>query len=163
MHWYAVSVKPHQETHAELSLQRLRVETFSPRLKRARVIRRKHQTTISPLFPGYLFARFHFQADYRAVSYARGVRKIVEFGTTPAIVDEEIIAAIKSRVEDGYVTVPAASFRAGQTVRITEGPLQGLEAIFEREMSDHERVVLLVRALSYQARVIVESQYVVNL
>jgi transcriptional antiterminator RfaH len=163
MHWYAVSVKPHHETHAQRSLQRLEVETFCPQLKRARIVRRKHETTITPLFPGYLFARFHFQKDYRAVSYARGVRKIVEFGASPATVDDEIIAAIKSRVEDGYVTVPAVCFSPGQTVRITEGPLQGLHAIFEREMSDHERVILLLRALSFQARVIVDSQYVVNL
>ncbi len=163
MHWYAVSVKPHHETQAQCSLERLKVEIFCPQIKRMRVIRRKHQTTVNPLFPGYLFARFNFQKDHRAVSYARGVRKIVEFGATPSAVDEEIIAAIKGRVEDGYVTVPAACFSPGQTVRIIDGPLQGLQAIFEREMSDHERVVLLLRALSYQARVIVDSQYVVNL
>jgi transcriptional antiterminator RfaH len=60
------------------------------------------------------------------------------------------------------VTVPTRIFTPGQNVRITEGPLQGFEAIFERDMSDQERVVLLVRALSYQARVIVDAQYVVN-
>ena len=64
MHWYAVSVKPHHETHAQRSLQRLELETFCPQLKRARIVRRKHETTITPLFPGYLFARFHFQKDY---------------------------------------------------------------------------------------------------
>ena len=162
MHWYAVNAKRREETHAELSLNRLGVETFYPQLRRERVIRRKRQTTISPLFPGYLFAKFHFPTDQRAVAYARGVRKIVEFGVTPAIVDEEIIEAIKNRVQDGYVTVPTRTFTPGQNVRITEGPLQGFEAIFERDMSDQERVVLLVRALSYQARVIVDAQYVVN-
>jgi transcriptional antiterminator RfaH len=163
MHWYAVKAKHHQEGHAVLSLQRLGVETFFPLLQRSRVIRRKRQTTTGPLFPGYLFAKFNFQTHHRAVSYAHGVGKIVEFGIIPAIVDEEIITAIEDRIQGGYVTVPTQSFTRGQAVRITEGYLQGLHAIFERDMSDQERVVLLVQALSYQARVIVSSQHVVNL
>jgi transcriptional antiterminator RfaH len=162
MHWYALKAKHRQEIHAELSLNRLGVETFYPQLMRERVIRRKRQTTISPLFPGYLFAKFQLSTHQRAVAYARGVGKIVEFGVTPAIVDEEIIQAIKSRVQNGYVTIATRIFTPGQNVRITEGPMQGFEAIFERDMSDQERVVLLVRALSYQARVIVDAQYVVN-
>jgi transcriptional antiterminator RfaH len=163
MHWYAVNVKHHQEAQAEISLQRLGVETFYPLLRRSRIIRRKPQITTGPLFPGYLFAKFSYQAHYRAVSYAHGVARIVEFGVVPAIVDEGIIRAIEDRVEDGYVTIPAHTFKRGEPVRITEGHLQGLQAVFERNMSDQERVVLLVQALSYQARVIVNSQHVVNL
>ena len=91
MHWYAINTKPHREKQAELHLSQLSVETFLPLLRRSKVIRRMRKTVIGPLFPGYLFARFDVQDHYRAVSYARGVRKIVEFGSTPARVDEELI------------------------------------------------------------------------
>jgi transcriptional antiterminator RfaH len=110
MLWYAVKAKRRQETHAELSLQRHGVETFYPQLMQSKVIRRKRQTITGPLFPGYLFAKFHFGEQQRAVSYARGVQKIVKFGDTPAIVAEDIIDAIRSRVRDGYVTVPTPTF-----------------------------------------------------
>src|SRR5207249_243143 len=84
MHWYAVNVKPHQERLAELNLHRLGVEAFCPLLKQRKMIRRRQQISTSPLFPGYLFARFRLEDQYRAVIYARGVRKVVAFGATPA-------------------------------------------------------------------------------
>jgi transcriptional antiterminator RfaH len=160
MHWYAVNSKPRQENLAEQNLQRLGVETFYPQLRQNKVIRRRRQTVIGPLFPGYLFVRFNLDAQYRAVNYARGVRKLVAFGSEPVLVDDEIIESIKSRLQDGYVTIQRAPFTPGQIVRIQEGPLRGLEAIFEREMGDQERAMLLLKTLSFQARVIVDLEYV---
>lgn len=163
MKWYAVKTKPHQEPLADLNLQRLGVETFFPRLEQNKLIRRKRQTVIGPLFPGYLFARLDLDVHYRAVTYARGVQRVVAFGSTPAIVEEEIIEALKSRLHDGCVLVPQQKFSPGQVVRIQEGPLGGLDAIFEREMSDHRRVALLLQTLSFRARVIVDMEQVANL
>ncbi len=163
MYWYVVQTKPNQENLAQGNLQRFGVEIFNPQLRQNRVIRGRRQTVICPLFPGYLFARFNMDTHYRAVNYAQGVRKLVAFGPVPVTVDEEIIESIKSRCHDGCVTVTPSSFTPGQVVRIQEGPLRGLEAIFEQEMSDHQRAVLLLRALSYQARVVVALEHVVNL
>ncbi len=162
MPWYTVNTKPQHERVAELSLQKLGVETFYPQLKQRKVIRRRAETRIGPLFPGYLFARFQLDTHYRAVTYARGVRNIVTFGTMPATVEDEIIEGIRARLHDGYLTVPAPSFMPGEIIRIQTGPLQGLEAVFVREMSDHERVVLLLRTLTYQARVVLPVEQVVN-
>jgi len=162
MHWYAVRTKPNQERQAELSVQRLGVETFYPQMKQRRVIRRREQMIIGSLFPGYLFARLNMAVHYRAAKYARGVLDLVAFGSIPAIVDEEIIEGIRARLQDGCLAVPAVSFTPGAVVRIHAGHLQGLEAVFEREMSDHERVVLLLRTLTYQARVVLPVEQVVN-
>jgi len=158
MNWYAVNTKPHQEDLAELTLQRLGVETFCPQLKQNKVIGQRRLTVTGSLFPGYLFARFNLDTHYRAVNYAQGVRKVVTFGPDPAIVDAEMIESIKSKLQDGYVTVQRSLFTPGQTVRIQEGPLRGLEAIFVQEMSDHQRVMLMLQTLSYQARVVVDLE-----
>src|SRR2546422_10329939 len=162
MPWYTVNTKSQHERVAELSLQKLGVETFYPQLKQRKVIRRRAETRIGPLFPSSLFARFQLDTHYRAVTYARGVRNIVTFGTMPATVEDEIIEGIRARLHDGYLTVPAPSFMPGEIIRIQTGPLQGLEAVFVREMSDHERVVLLLRTLTYQARVVLPFEQVVN-
>ena len=138
------------------------METFCPRIKQRKVIRRKEQTVISALFPRYLFARLNLQTQYRAVAYARGVRSLVAFGFLPVAVDKSIIEGIRSRLEDGYLAFKAPSFMPGQVVRIQAGLLQGLEAIFERQMNDQQRAVLLLRTLSYQARVVVPLEQVVN-
>jgi len=164
MDWYAVNTKPRQEKVAEANLRQLGVETFCPQLKREKWIRRKWQTVVGPLFPGYLFARFDAKTQLRAVKYARGVRRIVGFGPAPVRVDEGIIESIRSRIRNGYVTVqPSAPLAPGQAVRIHGGPLEGLRAVFEREMSDRQRVVLLLQALSYQARVVVARGWVAAL
>ena len=103
---------------------------------------------VGPLFPCYLFSRFGYEDQQRAVSYARGVRRIVVFGTTPGVVEQDVIDAMKSRLEDGYVTANSLKLSLGDVVRIQDGPLSGLEAVFERQMSGHDRVVLLLRTLA---------------
>jgi transcriptional antiterminator RfaH len=153
MSWYAVSTKPHQEKQAELHIKQYGIECFLPLLKESKIIRRTRKTVIEPLFPGYLFARFDLDKHCRAVSYATGVRKIVEFGSGPVELDATMIDAIKERVSDGYVTLMPVRPVHGQIVRIKGGPLAGLEAVFMREMTDRNRVLLLLNTLGFHAKV----------
>jgi transcriptional antiterminator RfaH len=155
MHWYVIRTKPHQESRAEFHLRQLSVETFLPRLKQRKTVRRQHKTVVEPLFPRYLFARFDVNDRYRAVNFTRGVLNIVEFGLRPAEVSESLIEAIKEQLEDGYVTPQADRFHQGQLVYIKGGPLAGLEAVFVREMKEQDRVLLLLKALGFNARITV--------
>jgi transcriptional antiterminator RfaH len=152
MHWYAVSTKPHQEKQVELHITQCGIECFLPLLKQRKIIRRTRKTVINPLFPGYLFARFDLDKHYRAVSYATGVRKIVEFGEGPVELDARMIDAIKERLDDGYVTLMPVHPMRGQVVRINSGPLAGLEAVFVREMTDRNRAIVLLNTLGFHAR-----------
>ena len=163
MKWYTVNTKPRQETLAAQSLMRLGVETFLPQFKRSKLIRGKRRPVTSALFPGYLFARFDMPTHYRAVNFSRGVRRVVSFGSAPVTIEDEMIESIKGKLLDGYAVPQASSFSPGQPVRIQEGPLRGLEAVFERPMDDQHRVILLLKALSYQAHVVVELDDVANL
>jgi transcriptional antiterminator RfaH len=153
MNWYAIHTKPRQETLAQSSLDREHVETFFPKLKRRRTIRRVRRWVTGPLFPCYIFARFDPVASGRLVKFANGVTNIVNFGGKPAIVDEGILDAIRAHAEDNVVTVTPVTFKPGDRVEIQAGPMQGLQGIFEREMSDRDRVVLLLDALAKGARV----------
>lgn len=161
-HWYVISTKPHQEASAEANIRRLGVETFCPRLMQRRVIRHGIQACVNPLFPGYMFARFEMEHHYRFILYTRGIKKIVSFGEEPAIVEDRLIEEIRRRLQDGCGLDPGAEFRHGQVVRIKHGPLHGLEAIFENEMTGAQRAMLLLKTLSYQARVVVDLKDIVN-
>ncbi len=154
--WYVVHAKPHQEETVESQLQQMGMEVFCPRLKQSKIIRRQRKTVVTPLFPGYLFSRFRLRDQYRAVIYARGVRRVVCFGTTPAPVDDRLIEGIRERHIEGCVVIAPHRYAAGQSVKIRDGSFCGLEAVFERELSGAQRAVLLLKALSYQARVIVD-------
>ncbi|MBI5673620.1 MAG: hypothetical protein HZC50_10355 [Nitrospirae bacterium] len=161
-YWYAVRTKPRCEAFAEANLQRLGVEVFLPMLiegKPMSVVERKSAT---PLFPGYLFVRCVMPTQYRAVSYATGVKDVVSFGAGPSIVDDSIIDSIKGQAVDGIIEIADGTLVPGKAVRIHEGPLCGLDTVFERKLNGTSRVVLLLKALSYQARVVIDLRGVVN-
>ena len=160
MHWYTVSTKPHQEKQAESHIKQWGIECLLPLLKVSKVIRRVRKTVIQPLFPGYLFARFELERHYRAVSYATGVRKIVEFGSGPVELDATMIDAIKERLNDGCVTLMPVRPMEGQVVRIKGGPLAGLEAVFVRQMTDRNRALLLLNTLGLHARLTIDIDQV---
>jgi len=161
MEWYLVQSKPRQEHVAALNVQRLGVESFCPRIKQSKIVRWKKQVVIETLFPGYLFALFDRGSQFRTVNFALGVARVITFGGVPARVDEEIINSIKTRIHDSWMNVePKASFKSGQKVQITEGPFCGLEAVFEQQLSGTQRVALLLQAVSYHARVIIERRHV---
>ena len=162
-HWYAVNTKARCEAFACASLDRLGVEVFLPMLNEQKVIGGSRHSMTSPLFPRYLFAKFDVLRQSRGVKYARGVRNIVTFGSGPSIVDDSIILAIRSQATDGVIKLSEDRFLPGQIVQIQGGPLCGLEAIFEKKLDGTSRAVLLLKAISFQARVILESQHVANL
>jgi len=110
---------------------------------------------LRPLFPGYLFARFCLAVSLRAVKYSRGVSRVVGGVGQPWPVNEAIIADIRERIgPDGCVEMHERSFRMGDQVCITAGPLAGWSGIFDSELSDAERVVILIETLQ-QGRVVI--------
>jgi transcriptional antiterminator RfaH len=161
--WYAVNTKTRCEAIACASLDRHGVEVFLPMLRERKVLRGKCRPTTSPLFPRYLFAKFDVSSQLRTVKYARGVKNIVTFGSGPSVVDDSIIQAIRSQLTEGVIELSEDRFSPGQIVRIQDGPLCGLEAVFEKKLAGTSRAVLLLKAMSFQARVILESRYVANM
>lgn len=151
--WYAIHTKHRQEALAQRSLDREGVETFYPKLRQRKTIRRVRKWVTGPLFPCYIFARFDLTQSARLVKYATGVLKIVSFGAKPVVVADEIIASISYHADDDVVTVEPPRFRAGELVEIQSGPLRGLQGVFARELSDRDRVVVLLEVLATGARV----------
>src|SRR5438034_11774239 len=100
---------------------------------------------LRPLFPGYLFARFCAAVLLRAVKYSRGVLRVVGGGGSPWSVDDGIIADIRERIgPEGCVEIVERPLQMGDPVCITAGPLAGWSGVFDSELSDAERVVILI-------------------
>lgn len=157
--WYAIQTKPHREDQAASNIGRLGLAVLLPKVKRERLEYGNRAVSIKPLFPGYLFARFSPSSHLRSIRYARGVNRVVCFGELPVPLSEEVVDTIKARVgRDGFVNLNSSkSFRKGDQVVVNEGPLQGLAGVFEQELSDGERAVVLLKTVEYQARVLVEK------
>ena len=160
INWYAIQTKPCREDLAAVNIGRMGLEIFLPKIQQEKFIWGRPQSVLKPLFPNYLFAQFCPRAFLHLIRYARGVRRVISAGEVPLPVDESIIQIIRSHVgQGGLVTFGTRPLRPGDRVVVEEGPLKGLMGIFERELGGRERVVLLLEAIEFQARVLTEKRY----
>jgi transcriptional antiterminator RfaH len=158
VNWYAIQTKPRQEDQAAYNIRRLGIEVLLPRIKQQKLVWGRKKQVVKPLFPRYLFARFSPSPYLHSVKYARGVKRVVCAGDVPVPLDEEIIRSIQSRLgKDGIVHKNPSALRNGDQVIISDGPLQGLAGVFERDFSDGERAVILLKMVEYQVRVFIET------
>jgi len=157
MHWFAIQTRPSAEAAAESQLRLLRIETLLPLARRPiRHATRAARMLLRPLFPGYLFARFCAATSLRAARSSRGVLRVLGSASdSPWPIDDGVIAAIRARLgSQGCVELIDRPFGVGDSVRVTDGPLAGWSGIFDCELSDAERVVILIDTLQ-QGRVVI--------
>jgi transcriptional antiterminator RfaH len=158
VHWYCLHTKPQKEEPvASFCSAQLGLETYYPRLRQYRTIRRKRRLVIRPLFPRYLFCRFDAGDLFRAVSYAPDMVEIVSAGSTPTIVATDLIEGLKSWAgnEVDILTLQPA-MRVGDQVEITNGPMRGLSGTILKESAESVRVTILLSFLLNGAHLNVE-------
>jgi transcriptional antiterminator RfaH len=102
---------------------------------------------VEAMFPGYLFAKFIYSTQHRAVESSHGIRGIVHFGDRLATLPENLVVALKSRVGAEEVMTVDCSIKVGQPVEIIEGPFRGLEAVVTRLQPAKERIRVLLEFL----------------
>jgi transcriptional antiterminator RfaH len=154
--WYAIHTHLHQENRSEANLRAWNVETFYPKIKGQRRNEFSGAITyvIKPFFQRYLFGRFPQQWLHK-VWFTRGVESVVSFGGTPSPVDDDVIEFFRTRADkDGFIKV-GEELKPGDTVVMGGGMLDSLEGVFEREMNDSERVMILLKTIKYQGHIIV--------
>jgi transcriptional antiterminator RfaH len=159
--WYAIYTNPKQEERAESNLRAWGVETLNPRSKEFSRRRRPIKTKflIKQLFPRYIFAHFAGKL-LREVCFTRGVHSVVSFGNEPTSVEDEIISLIRLRIsDDGYVHL-GQDLKKGDKVIVKNGPFSNFMGMFERSMTDSDRVLILLTTVSYQARAVLVREQV---
>jgi transcriptional antiterminator RfaH len=98
---------------------------------------------VEAMFPGYLFAKFTYSTQHRAVENSHGIRGIVHFGNRLATLDEDIVAGLQSKVGAEEIVTVDCSFKVGESVQITEGPFQGLEVLVTHLLPAKDRIRVL--------------------
>lgn len=145
--WYVVHCQPLRERYAALNLgQRLGLTVYLPEVRRFYGGRVEE----APLFPRYLFV----QADLQVVAVSQintieGVNRLVDFGGQPVPVTQKVIGALYAQVEVLNVNggLPEHGLQYGEPLRIVDGPLAGMEAIFVGPLSPSARVRVLIEFL----------------
>lgn len=136
--WYVIYTKPKSEERVSEQLRRINLEVFNPKLRREKIV---------PLFPCYIFVKVNSLKYYRLLKYTRGVKRILGNGETPYIVPQEVIDIIKLKEKNGYVEVEPR-LKKGDSIILKGGPFKNFLGIFEEELSDKERVKILLGTIS---------------
>lgn len=129
--WYAVHVASRKEKGVEAVLAEKGYRCFLPMYSKRTAWSDRVKTTQVPLFCGYVFAQFDVR--YRLpVLVTPNVRSIVGNGKIPVPIPEEHLEAIRIALSHGLPVEPYDCLTEGETVRVTKGPLAGIEGLFLR-------------------------------
>lgn len=153
--WFAVHTRHQHESLVAANLRSKGFEVFLPNYQAIHRWSDRSKRVTLPLFPGYLF--FANAIDrWLQVASTPGVNAIVRVGTTPAEIPDSEISGIRRMVESKLQVEPHPFLSDGDIVRITAGPLAGLEGIVCRK-KDALRLVLSIRLLGRSAAVEVDG------
>lgn len=142
--WYVMHVRRGSQPQVAAYLEGKGIEAYLPVIKRPG--RARGSVTTVPLFPGYFFVRLDLQLEEWLIARsAPGVQYLLGGRGAPTPVADEILGAIRERVEAELSRGVAVPFRAGERVRLTEGSLRDVEAVFDRTLNASGRVRVLIR------------------
>lgn len=159
--WFALHVRPNYEQLAATILGNKGYEQFVPQVERfesAEQRRTPSRAALRILYPGYVFCRFDAQIGGPIVT-TPGVIRIVGNGVSPIPIADEEIDKIKLIIQSRLPAYPWPFVHAGNRVRITEGPLNGLEGIIIKVKSVH-RLIVSIDFLQRSAAVEIDASWV---
>jgi transcription termination/antitermination protein NusG len=130
--WYALYTRGHCEQLVCDQLAAKGFHVFLPKIDVWSQRAGKRHLISVPTFPGYLFLRHAIDKSSNIeVRKARGLVRILgECWDTPSAVPDAEIEAIQTTLHASIPVLPHPYLREGQRVRITQGPLRGVEGIF---------------------------------
>jgi transcriptional antiterminator RfaH len=125
--WWGIYTKPRQEKPLARDLFRAEVPFFLPLIQRTIYRGRRIQSSV-PMFPGYLFLFGSDQERLRAICTDRVSQLLVVHDAKTLVQD---LSWIHRLIQASALLSPERTLRAGRQVRITSGPLAGLEGTLE--------------------------------
>ncbi|HUS16648.1 MAG TPA: transcription termination/antitermination NusG family protein [Chloroflexia bacterium] len=155
--WYVVYCQPRKEAQvAQLLNAALEGVVYAPEV-RYRVRGEWHQ---GPLFPRYVFVQAGPGVICRSViETTPGAIRVLADGARLQTISAAAVETLRARVTwmNEHGGVPNHAFEAGERVRLTAGPLQGLEALFVGVLNADGRVRVLLDFLGRPNEVVVDG------
>lgn len=141
--WHVVHTKSRQEKVLSELLLASGVESFLPLVRKVRHYGHRRRVVEAPLFPSYLFLWGSSEATYIATGTKRaaGVVRVPD----QLRLDREL-QQIRLALEGHAELDPYPFLEKGRPVRVTGGPLRGVEGLIEDRRSPH-RLILQIHTL----------------
>lgn len=148
--WYALQVRSRIEKSIQTQLESKGYETFLPTHVSSRQWSDRVKSITLPLFPGYVFCRFAFDARLPVV-ITPGVHLVV------GKVDDDEIRALRLVLDSRLHAQPWPYLATGEAVRICRGPLKDLVGIVLRS-GGADRLILSVSLLMRSVSVEIDRE-----
>lgn len=152
--WYTIYCKPHKELQVADYLRSQELDVYLPTLNVKPVNPRSRK--IRPYFPRYLFVHAELASiGTSALKWIPGAIGLVEFDNEPAIVTDLFIDTLKQRIHEieSAGGLHLDGLESGDTVKITDGPFAGYEAIFDLRLSGNDRIQVLLHWMGREMKV----------
>lgn len=151
--WFCLRTQTKREHIAAAILDRLEeVEVFCPRISQVKKTRTGKKRFVEAMFPGYIFARFHYSTHSRQVVYSQGITRLVELGERRVIPDQ-IIQDLKASIPEGVIEALDLSVEPGAEIEFVTGTLRGLNGKVLAQLPAKNRVQILLEFLGREITV----------
>jgi transcription antitermination factor NusG len=125
--WYVAYTRSRHEKYLAEQCTERGISSFLPLYAVQRRWKQRRAEVLLPLFPSYLFVHIALPERLRVLSLP-GVVTLVSFNGAPAVVPDTQIDVLRRAITLGRAE-PHLYLQSGRRVRVTAGPLLGLEGI----------------------------------
>lgn len=153
--WHALYTRHQHEKIAAYILTEKGFEVFLPVYAAVHRWKDRAKRLSLPLFPGYVFFQGGLDRRHEIVS-TMGVHSLVCVGTQVAVISDQEIHAVRRAADACSATEPHPFLHNGDRVRVTSGPLHGVEGILIRK-KDGLRLILSINLLQRSIAVEVDA------
>lgn len=155
--WYALYLRSRFEKRVDRDLREKNVKIFLPLIQEVHVWSDRRKKVEEPLFRGYIFVHTNMR-DRETILQADGVVKFVGIRGQASPIPDNQIDWLRRIIGAPVKIHREKYFDVGDRVRVTAGPLIGVEGIIMRHHSE-SRVVISLSAIAQSVSVQVESEF----
>lgn len=159
--WFALQVWSRRESMVATQLRGQGYDCFLPTYVAVRRWSDRAKQIEQPLFPGYLFCRFDF-TNRRPIVLTPGVVQIVGVGGKPAPLEDSEVQAVQEAVASGLPRQPWPYLEIGESVRVDQGSLNGLEGLLV-SIKGHHRVIISITLLQRSVALEIDMSWITPL
>ncbi|MCK9421335.1 MAG: UpxY family transcription antiterminator [Bacteroidales bacterium] len=142
-HWFAVYTKSRQEKKLEQRLKEIGIEAYVPIHKVVRQWSDRKKMVEVPLIRSYCFVKIVYKQYFDVLNTPGAVRYVWFSGKPAAIPDRQIDILRVITGADVAVDCIPVHFKPGTSVRITAGPMAGIQGELIR-LAGKNRVIIRI-------------------
>ncbi len=159
--WFLIWTASRAEKMVESRIAAAGIEAWLPTFREKRRWSDRWREVVTPLFPGYLFARAG-AVNWYPLLRIPGVLTVVKDGGRPALLAAGFVTSLRRAVEFPVGVEPVAEqmeFGGGDEVVVQEGLLAGVRGVV-RERRNGRQLVIWVREIGRGVAVTIGSSLV---